>query len=522
MTLAAGRAAGPEGDGDESATPGRAGYRWELLGLLAFFAISRVAYALAGFRFDASALDPKQPEQVQWQLLPLNLLRHDLLGSVWHLHSQPPLYNLWCGLLLHLPGSVRVGVALVVYLALGAVLLLATFLLLVELGAGRRTALLVAVVVAADPSMVLYEDWLSWSYPTAALLVVGTLGVVRLARTGAARWAALSAGCFTVVVLMNTTFQWPWLLLALVAIGFAGRRRLRPVILAACAPVLLVAVWCLNDAVQFGTASTSSWLGMNLAETTISAAPPGDVAKMIREGRLDQLASVLPFGKVETYEPRFVRADKTGVPALDQTMAEQGLPNYDNAAYLSISPRYLSDDLAYMAARPGHYLSNVTVAEELWSIPGDQYIWLAPNYQRFAGYARVYDAVVMLQPRFTHYKPSVSALVDAAHPGPDYLSWTIVGMTLIDLLVAPAVIYRRRRDSAWAATMALMWATVAYSFVVTTASEMSENMRFRFELGTLPAVLAVVTVVTLLQGRAASRSVPAVDIAGPPGPDVDS
>jgi hypothetical protein len=67
--------------------------------LVATFAASRIAYYVAGVRFRtgsfASAI----------QLLPLHLLRHDLVRSLWYLHSQPPGFNAFVGILLHVSGD---------------------------------------------------------------------------------------------------------------------------------------------------------------------------------------------------------------------------------------------------------------------------------------------------------------------------------------------------------------------------------------------------------------------------------
>lgn len=497
-------------------------YRRDLAILVAAFAVSRLAYALAGVRFDASPLHPANMGQVQWQLLPVNLLQHDLLRSVWNLHSQPPLYNLFCGVLLHLPGSLRAGTALLVYICLGLAMVVATFLLLTQVGVGRRVALAVTLVVVADPSAILYERWLSWSYPTAALLVVGALGVARLARTGVTRWAAVSAACFAAVVLLDTTFQWPWFLAALVAVGVAGRRRLRPVLRAALLPLLVVAMWTVKDVAQFGTLATSSWLGMNLDQSTLAHATGSDLESLTKQGHLDRLAALPPFRPVDSYVPAFVTPRRTGVPALDQTVAEQGVPNYNDLAYVPLSRKYLSDDLAYIRARPGRYASGLTVSAELWSIPADQFIWLSANYGHLSGYARLFDAVVHVQPMYAGMRVSYRVERYGRRPPVTEMSWTIAAVTLIDLIAAPWAIYRRSRDTGWAVPMALLWVTVTYSFVVTTATEMAENMRFHFELGTLPAVLAVATVAALLRGRGAAGSVPAVNVSGPPGPDVDA
>ena len=64
--------------------------------LLALFAISRTAYYLLGVRFDARGLT------VLFQLLDPELLRHNLLQSLFYLHMQPPGYNLFVGVILKL------------------------------------------------------------------------------------------------------------------------------------------------------------------------------------------------------------------------------------------------------------------------------------------------------------------------------------------------------------------------------------------------------------------------------------
>jgi hypothetical protein len=73
-------------------------WRWPLL-LTAAFVISRIAYYRAGVRFDLSPLFG------YWQYVDLDLLRHDLVRSVYYLHSQPPLFNLYLGLVVKVFGG---------------------------------------------------------------------------------------------------------------------------------------------------------------------------------------------------------------------------------------------------------------------------------------------------------------------------------------------------------------------------------------------------------------------------------
>jgi hypothetical protein len=476
------------------------------------FAVSRAAYAAAGVRFDDSALHPANATQVQWQLLPLGLLRHDLAHSVWRLHSQPPLYNLLCGVLLHLPSGLQRPAAEAVYIGLGLALVLATFAILEGLGTSRRTALALTLLVVADPSVVLYENWLSWSYPTAVTLTVGVFCVLRWMTAGRLRWAAAATGCFAAVVLLDATFQWPWLVLIAAAVILGRARSWRRCVAAMALPVLLTAGWYAKDAVQYGTLATSSWLGMNLYQTTVEQARPDDIRGLVRDRTLDPLAEVSAFEPVGAYVPRFITPARTGDPATQLQTTERGVPNFNNAAYVQVAGRYLRDDLSYIRVRPGSYAWAVAKGAEIWAIPADQYGWVSSDGSVIRPYAHLFDAVVMLQARPDGWRASAAAELQRKQPPVGTVSWTVVVVAGFDLFVAPVVLFLRRRDRAWLAAGTVMWLTLLYSLVVTSLTEVGENMRFRFELGTLPWLLAAGTVSALATRR---RSAAAGSSTGP-------
>src|SRR3954447_15928112 len=98
--------------------------------LVAAFAASRLVYRLAGVRFDASTL----PTFVQF--VDPELLRHHLASRIWYLHTQPPLYNLYLGVLLKAAGGSFTGVAHATSLVAGLALAVAIYALLRRLGVG--------------------------------------------------------------------------------------------------------------------------------------------------------------------------------------------------------------------------------------------------------------------------------------------------------------------------------------------------------------------------------------------------
>ncbi len=121
--------------------------------LVAVFALSRVAAAAAGVRFDAG------PLRAGFQVLEISQLRDDLVGSLANLHSQPPLFNLFIGVVLRAPEALEEPLLRIVYLAMGVALSLAMYTVLVRLGVRSAVAAGLALVVALSPASILFENW---------------------------------------------------------------------------------------------------------------------------------------------------------------------------------------------------------------------------------------------------------------------------------------------------------------------------------------------------------------------------
>jgi hypothetical protein len=492
----------------------RSGFRWRiLLVLTGLFALSRMIYALAGIRFQMLDRIPKQGSFLPyfWQLLDPNLLQHHLLASVWNLNSQPPLFNLGIGILLKLPFGSQEPVAQIVFLLLGLAIVLSTYLILVELRVPTWLAFAVSVFVIVNPTYVLYENWLSWSYPTAAFLTFSVLCLLRFLRTRSVWWGFGFFSSVMIVIFLDSAYQLPWLAAALVIAFVVARRQWRSVAVAAVLPVLLVVGWVIKDASQVGTFTTSSWLGMNLTRTTLDSASPQQINAMIKAKTLTPIAAVPAFSPVDDYVPKYAHLPRGGSPAVDAPTIAPGIPNYNNSIYVAVSNQYLHDDLAFIRARPGRYASEVFSAAKLWTFPSDEYAYVLVNWLNIRPWSNFFDRTVLLRPAA---KPS--SVVGAAQ-----LSYSTILVYLCAIIGTPIVIWRRRRDDpAAAAGLAYLVVTVLYSFAATSLIELGENQRFAMELGPLPLIAAVVVVVTALRGWRASDRKPdrsALTEPSPPG-----
>ncbi len=460
---------------------------------------------LAGVRFhrgDFSAVSLS----TWWQLLPVSQLHHGALSHVLDLPSQPPLFNLSTGLLLQLPAVTRPVAADAVMFACGVAVAVATAALLGELGVDRvATGVVVVLFVLADPAQYLYADVYFYALPTAALVTVGALAAVRWVRSERAGWGATYGACAALLVLTNSTYQVYLLALASIPVLVALRRRWRQVLVTLCVPVLVVVAWYANDAARFGTTTTSSWAGMNLARATLYLDAPSDVAALVHAHVLSPVALIRPFSPLGAYGALGHHAP-TGSAPLDQRQKLNALqPNYNNIAYVAISNRYLSDDLRWIEHRPYDYVRNVTVGLRLWLLPTDQfYATDQLGAYHMGGYTTVYDEVVQLQPDADPNAASTVVFTRGA-PGLDNVSYTALAETLLAVVALPLVVWWRRRGDARRLAGALyVWALCALAFVTTTLLEAAENNRFRFELGGLPIVAATVAVAWAIRGPQSS------------------
>jgi hypothetical protein len=480
--------------------------------LIGAFALSRAIAAAAGVRFDDSVLKGTFLTD-KWQLLDVGLLKHDLVASVWHLNSQPPLFNLYAGVLEKVPTGLQRPLEVASALALGLVIVLCTYGLLVELRVPPVAAMVVTLVgVVASPAYLLFENWLDYAYPTAALGVFAAWCLIRYLRSGRV-WPGLGFfGAYAAIILLNSTYQVEWMVVALVIVIVVLRRQWRRVLAVAAIPLMVVLVWCVKNAVLFGTTTTSSWLGMNVARLVLFKAPPSVVAKLEHQGTLTPLASVPAFGGPKTYVPRFVRPTPSSVAALGPLYKKDGATNFNNPIYISVSSQYLHDDLAYIMARPSEYVGDVNSSVQVWLVPSDQNFANSLNWPHVHTYASLYDKAVEWQPVVD---PGAANVVFAKTASPlSWLSLQAIAIYVLTLIGAPILLWRRRRvDGAFAGTMAVLWWTTVYAFVASSLIEIGENERFRFELGPVPLVLATVVATAVVRAwwsRRMARRVPAV------------
>jgi len=274
----------------------------------------------------------------------------------------------------------------------------------------------------------------------------------------------------------------------------------------------VLALWSLHLAISFGSPATSSWLGMNFARATVFAAPPPLITTMVRDHQLAPLAETRPFAPLSAVH---VAPNHVGAKALSQVSKANGQPNYNNRAYIGLSRRWLVQDEHFVADAPSRYLRQVGRAVRMWFLPTDQYFGIQQVQHGSVGsYVDAYDHVVLLQAK---RDPTAigSDVFFRVGPTPSELSITAIVEWIAAILGFPVLValwWRRRHGLATGVLlmglMALAW------FATASLVENAENNRFRFEVGTIPLILAAAALSAAL--RALRHQRPSSTVAAQP------
>ena len=330
----------------------------ELL-LLAAFALTRLVARMAfGLRFDGDV-------RHYWHVLDYPLLQDDLLRSILYLHDQPPLYNLGLGIVLKwVPASFASPVFEAAFLVLGYLGIVGIYALLVELGTPRGAALGAALVQTLSTTWLVYESWLFYTLPTAALMTWAAVWLARAAR-GSAAAATAFAAAVAGLSWIRATYQPVWVAAALALLLVAVRGSASDVRVsarrAALAALLLAMALPAKNWLLVGSFASSTWLGMNLAHMTTERLDAATREQWIAAGELHPVARVRAFAPLADYpeELRAPLASAPAHPALTAPLKSEGSPNLNHSAYVGIARAYLGASLVVVRKRPDVYLERV-------------------------------------------------------------------------------------------------------------------------------------------------------------------
>lgn len=456
--------------------------RMHLALLSVVYILSRVLLFAIGIRFET------YPLSAYWQHIDPPLLRERLAESLFYLHSQPPLFNLFLGLVQKVSADHTAWTLAALYKLMGLGITLLMYLLMTRLGVGRRVAVVLTLVFIVSPASIHYENLPTYTFVVVALLCAAAVLLHRFCDQGRMRDAVGTFTVLAVLVLTRSLFQLAWLVgvvLLVAIVGPPSRRRI--VARAAVLPLLLVSVLYLKNAMLFGTYTTSSWFGMNWYRVMTFRQPSDRIDAWIADGTVSQLGNAKTFDSIDAYRSYLPPIEPTGIPLLDLETTSSGLPNYHHAAYRWVGQQFATDATQIALAHPSQWLRGMLFSGCIFFAPSSS-----------VGYGGLWEGLGLRLPilKWIYNRLLFGQLIYHA-PDPTlretgelsrfagHVSWfVLIGFPLLLFYAA-----KRLRSEllagqrgAFTVTLAFMLATTVYLTIVSIAFEVGENNRFRFLL----------------------------------------
>ncbi|MBT3198741.1 MAG: hypothetical protein HN350_02395 [Phycisphaerales bacterium] len=469
---------------------------WPFWMISVLHAIVALSYKYgAGLSITAHPLPGEQTEYWDkfWQALPIESLRDNLGESVWNLHSQPPLHNLYGGVMAKLFYPNHLDWMHLFNIALGACIPAFVGVIVWRITRNKFGGILAGLLYALYPSLFLYEAYPLYTLPTAFLVTASMFCLAMFVPERKVRWLYMFLVCVNLLILTRSAYH---LVILLAIIPFvvmqADAKRLRVLAIALLISTVSIG-WYSKNYVQFGFFGSSSWSGQGAWRITGKDYTPERKAELLERGVIEPVAAeVHPFSPPSAYRDY----------GFDQTSDIDVLNRDDlnNINIIAISQAYQRSAIGVLRDDPKTYVKNIARAYRAFCVPSSQYLQVSENAAKISDHEWVASRVFQGQWVCKRLERRV---------GFDYfrsLWFFIIPLMMLGYLVSSI----RRcgvRFGAWVklitrdpvTSMAMF--LIVYSTGVCCMAELGENMRFKFLIESLLWLVAIGLVVRLLQGR---------------------
>jgi hypothetical protein len=445
--------------------------------IVAAFIATRVLFYGLGGRFIS------QPVGFALQYLDPQLLQNDLLQSLLYLHTQPPLFNLFLGVVLKISADPPLTFALLFQTA-GLMALLALCGLLRAVRLSPAAALIVSMIFMCNPTVILYENLLYYTYIEGALILLAAFSLLQWCRCWQSRWALsfwLALGCLGGIRSLFHPVFFVGLSCVLGFYFFIKNRRRKQVLvfcaasLLAIAPLLLV---CSKNKAVFGFFGNSSWDGISLW-TKACGYGPEELEQLYSRGIISSLArqaELEPFRALAKYtDGDMLMARACHHPADCAQFKTTGKPNFNHIGYIELSRQLWKDALAIIRDDPARFAFQTLASYSLT-------LWYASD----SVHGLFKNNMEILANPEKMYRYACLGFLGVQNRHSDSRQWVRTAYISILLLLFYAgttvlvVRAREDREIAVAAVCFFCMLIHAYTIAVSSIIEFGENNRFRF------------------------------------------
>jgi hypothetical protein len=358
-----------------------------LLGSLFFF--TRAVLIFLGVQYDVSPLG------FYSQIIDPQLLKTRLFESLYYLHFQPPLFNLFIGVVLKLFPEQYPLVFNACYFFLGLLFVFTIFTLMEKMKVNVKVNFFLTILFMINPAVILYENLLLYTYPVAVLLCLTALIFYRYLETEKGKDALLFFLLLATLILLRGFFNIFWFLILLFWLMLLKQHKIKQILSAAIIPLILIVTLNIKNYCIVGNLSpNSTFLGIQLANITIPFLTDEELREAIKNKGVTR-TTFMECDKPRNISPRlskYFSIKKTGIPVLDRPnlAGNNDIPNLNSLFALKVSQIYLRESLYVLKHYPQAYFRGLRRAIFIYLLPSPTDVKLRNRRVVFA-YEKFYN-----------------------------------------------------------------------------------------------------------------------------------
>lgn len=398
------------------------------------------------------------------QYLDASLLKGELFQSIYYLHSQPPLFNFFIGLVEKLAPVYSAIIFQFIFILIGLLTNILLFKLLREVGVNSYLSLILTIFYLLSPATLLYENLFFYTHIIIFFLISAGYYLILFIQLAKFRYVFLYFLFLSLCVLTTSFFHLLWFLVLFGILILSKKDKWKTIMKGAIFPLLIILSLYLKNYLIFDSFSSSTWLGMNLSRITVNRLPEEEKKRLIQNGLINDVAKLEPFPVIDSLI--FIKDLKldsiTQIESLDEKFKTSGHTNYNNLIYIQVSKLSFQNAFYTIVRYPQAYVSGVKKAFSLYFDSPTKYTLLEQNIYKIKKYNRLFDAFI--------YGTSNSTAFG-------YIS--IISIPLM-LLLGTVLIIKNGTQSNIKVILIFLIFNILYVMIIGNFFELGENNRFRY------------------------------------------
>ena len=442
------------------------------------FILSRVIFTLKGGSFLATPLFFAK------QYLDPLLLENDLLRSLFYLHSQPPLFNFFLGVILKVSPIPAISYE-ILFKTAGILIPLLFYGILTSLGINSLVALIATIFFMLNPTLILYENLLYYTHVEALFVLLSIFFLLHWSIKKRFIYLLLFWILLLCLGMIRSLFHPVFFLITAVILSLylrragQGQRLAKHFFLTSFIVLIPMSLLCVKNVCLYGFFGTSSWEGMSMW-IKVNGYAPEKLEQFYRSGMISQKAVRAGLKTFQPINHFFEESDLRNIPCHHPADCNEwrssGKPNYNHSGYVYLSKQLWKDAVSLILHNPALFAFYTAGSYNLmlWHSSDSVHALFIDNMQIVERLEKLYRFLYfgflgVESKRSTHYMWWVRTIVISA------IFLFFYASTFINLF--------RKGNSIFLtlSTVCLFCLLIhAYSLCTSSLIEFGENNRFRF------------------------------------------